>query len=301
MRFKYLDWKLFLSKRGCKFSNLLMAPKNKSRTISTKKKSKECCGKVGKSPRLVQPQKLNLSCFSCSYLWMTFSRIIHLICVGQSGFVDALELGKLFRALFCRADSERLLLVVVEVARVSGSLAARRERWLHLLLVDCNPVNWSKPLVVLDVIDTIAQVSIPFGQVNLHKKIVYLIKEITISVKNYQAEFKCLLPARDSSGGPWAQNWSGRGIAPCPRRSSRRSGWAGRQRMEGILQPFHTQEHPAPTSRQPYCSPCWEWSQAQGTRECRTGSKSFPLLVLQNQNQSPRNTKKSLTEKFSLP
>lgn len=72
---------------------------------------------------------------------MTFSRIIHLICVGQSGFVDALELGKLFRALFCRADSERLLLVVVEVARVSGSLAARRERWLHLLLVDCNPVN----------------------------------------------------------------------------------------------------------------------------------------------------------------
>lgn len=56
--------------------------------------------------------------------------------------------------------------------------------------------------MVLDVIDTIAQVSIPFGQVNLHKKIVYLIKEITISVKNYQAEFKCLLPARDSSGGP---------------------------------------------------------------------------------------------------
>ena len=44
----------------------------------------------------------------------------------------ALKLGKLLGALFCRRDSKRFLLVVVEVARVAGALAFRDEVGLHL-------------------------------------------------------------------------------------------------------------------------------------------------------------------------
>ena len=45
---------------------------------------------------------------------------------------NALEIAELFRALFCRRNSERLLLVIVEVAGVACALALGNEVGLHL-------------------------------------------------------------------------------------------------------------------------------------------------------------------------
>jgi len=39
----------------------------------------------------------------------------------------------------------------------------------YLFLVDSDPVCAGKPLVSLNVIDTIFEVSVPFGQINLQK------------------------------------------------------------------------------------------------------------------------------------
>ena len=46
--------------------------------------------------------------------------------------ISASEVGKLLRALLCVGDPERLLLVVVEVARVTRTLALGNEWGLNL-------------------------------------------------------------------------------------------------------------------------------------------------------------------------
>lgn len=61
------------------------------------------------------------------------------------------ELGKLFGALLRRGDAQRLLLVVVEVAGVSGSLAPGYERSFDLPLEYGDPVCRGEPFVTFEV------------------------------------------------------------------------------------------------------------------------------------------------------
>ena len=51
---------------------------------------------------------------------------------SERGRRRQLEVGELFGTLLCRRDSQRLLVVVVEVARVAGTLALGNERRVHL-------------------------------------------------------------------------------------------------------------------------------------------------------------------------
>ena len=48
----------------------------------------------------------------------------------------------------------------------------------HPLLVDCDPICGREPLVVLDVVDGVFQVAVPFGQVDL-KQVPQQVLQIT--------------------------------------------------------------------------------------------------------------------------
>ena len=65
-------------------------------------------------------------------------------------------------------------------------------------------------------------------------------------------------------------------VLPVLRRSSRKSGWAGRRRKAGSRPPSRTWAPRAPTSRRPCCTLCSGWSPAPGTRASRTASTSSP-------------------------
>ena len=82
--------------------------------------------------------------------------------------VYSLELGKLLLELARGRGLERLLVVLVEVARVA-LLALGHEGRLDLLLVDGYPVGEREPLVVLDVVDAVLQIAVAFGQVDLEQ------------------------------------------------------------------------------------------------------------------------------------
>ena len=48
----------------------------------------------------------------------------------------------------------------------------------HPLLVDCDPICGGEPLVVLDVVDSVFQVAVPLGQVDL-KQVPQQVLQIT--------------------------------------------------------------------------------------------------------------------------
>jgi hypothetical protein len=82
--------------------------------------------------------------------------------------VFILEFGKLFLEFACRRGLERLLVVLVEVARVAV-LALGYERRFDLFLVDGDPFGRREPLVALDVVDAIFQVAEALRQVDLEQ------------------------------------------------------------------------------------------------------------------------------------
>jgi len=77
------------------------------------------------------------------------------------------KVGKFFGALLSTRNPQLLLLIVVKVRSVSRSLRFWCERSFHLLLVNCNPICGREPPVVLDVVDSVLQVTISFGEVDL--------------------------------------------------------------------------------------------------------------------------------------
>jgi len=80
-----------------------------------------------------------------------------------------LEFSKLLGTLLGAGDPQRLLLVVVEIARIAGTLTPRNERRLDFLLEDRNPVGGGEPLLVLNIIDARLQIAVALGQVHLQQ------------------------------------------------------------------------------------------------------------------------------------
>jgi len=79
------------------------------------------------------------------------------------------KLGELLGALLRQRDSQGLLLIVVEIAGVAWSLAARYKRRLYSLLEDGYPVGAGEPLVTLDVVHARLEIAVPLGEVNLQQ------------------------------------------------------------------------------------------------------------------------------------
>lgn len=94
----------------------------------------------------------------------------------------ALELRKFFGTLFRSRNPKRLLLVIVKVARVSGSFASRHERRLDLLLEHGDPVGRRKPLVSLDIVNARLQITIALRQIHL-QEVAQQILQITTEMR----------------------------------------------------------------------------------------------------------------------
>lgn len=79
------------------------------------------------------------------------------------------KLGELLGALLRQRDSQGLLFVIVKIAGIAWSLAARYERRLYSFLEDGYPVGAGEPLVALDVVHARLEVAVPLGEVNLEQ------------------------------------------------------------------------------------------------------------------------------------